>query len=65
MVTDGIYTYPGDHFEMYRTIESICCVMGTNIVLYRSIILQKQTKEQTHEKRDQICGYQRRGVGSG
>ena len=23
----------GDHFEMYRNIESLCCVPGANIVL--------------------------------
>ena len=31
MVTDGNQIYHGDHFEMYRNIESLC-VIGTNIV---------------------------------
>ena len=38
MVTDGNQTYHGDHFEMYRNIESLCCVPETNIVLQVSYI---------------------------
>ena len=26
MVTDYIYTYSGDHFEMFRNIELLCCI---------------------------------------
>ena len=33
MVTDGNQTYCGDHFEMYSSIKSLCCVTGTNAVL--------------------------------
>ena len=33
VVTDDNHAYHGDHFEMYRNIESLCCVPGTNIVL--------------------------------
>ena len=33
MMTDGNRIYHGDHFKMYRDIESLCCVPGTNIVL--------------------------------
>ena len=33
MVTDGNQTYYGDHFKMYRNIESLRCVTGTNTVL--------------------------------
>ena len=40
----------GNHFEMYRNIESLCSITGTNIVW--SIILQKQTNKQTHRKRN-------------
>ena len=43
---------------MSRNIKSLCCVSGTNIVSYRSILLQKETK-QTHRKSDQICGQER------
>ena len=32
MVTDGNQTY-GDHFEVYRNIESLCCIPGSNMVL--------------------------------
>ena len=27
------YIYHGDHFEMYRNIESLCCATGTTVVL--------------------------------
>ena len=41
-----------DHFEMYRNIESLCCVTETN-----SVVGQLYFKnEQTRRKRDQICG---------
>ena len=29
-----IWTYRGDHFEMYRNIQSLCCAMGIIIVLW-------------------------------
>ena len=38
MVTDDNQTYLGDHFEMYRNIESLCRVLGTNIVSQDSYI---------------------------
>ena len=34
MVTDGNYTYHGDYFEMFRSVISLCCAPGTNVVLY-------------------------------
>ena len=61
MMTDGNQTYHSDHFEMYRNIESLCCVPGTNIVL--QISYTSKTNKQTHRKRDEICGYQRWGMG--
>ena len=30
---DHNQTYHGDYFEMYRNIEPLCCVTGTNAVL--------------------------------
>ena len=33
MVTDHNQTYCSYHFEVYRNIESLCCVTGTTIVL--------------------------------
>ena len=30
---------------MHRNTESLCCVTGTNTVLYRSIIIQKQSQK--------------------
>ena len=28
-----IWTYHGDHFEMYRNIQSLCCATGITMVL--------------------------------
>lgn len=40
--------YYGDHFEMYRNIRSLCCIIGVNIVLVGPIIFHKQ--KETHKK---------------
>ena len=40
----------GVHFEMYRNIESLCCVSGTNSVVGQLYFTKKQMK-QTHRKR--------------
>ena len=32
-MTDGNLTYRDGYFVMYRTIESLCCPLGTNKVL--------------------------------
>ena len=40
MVTDSNQTYCGDHFEMYRNIESLCCVTENVSQLY---LKNKQT----------------------
>ena len=61
LVTDGNQIYCGDHFEMYRNIESLCGIPGANIVL--QVNYTSKTNKQTHRKRDQICGYQRWGGG--
>ena len=37
-----------DHFEMYRNIELLCCVTGTNTVLQASYTLK--TSKQIHLK---------------
>ena len=65
--TNGNQTNCGDHFVMYRNIKSLCCVPGTTIVLQVNYTSKtnKQANIQTHRKRDQICGYQRQGVGGG
>lgn len=34
MVTDGDYTYCGEHCIMYRIVESLCCTPEMNITLY-------------------------------
>ena len=51
MATEDNQTYHGDHFEMYRNLESHC----------RSIIFKNK---QTHTERDRICGYHRQKVGA-
>ena len=33
MVTNGNWIYYGDHFVMYKNIESVCCTPETNITL--------------------------------
>lgn len=33
MLTDGNWTYPGDHFIMYTNVESLSCTPETNIIL--------------------------------
>ena len=47
---------------MYRNIKSLCYIPGTNIVLQVNYI-SKTNK--LVEKRDQICGHQRGGLGEG
>ena len=34
MVTDGNYTYQGEHFIIYINVKSLCCTPETNIILY-------------------------------
>ena len=43
----------GVHFEMYRNIESLCCVSGTNSVVDQLYFTNKQVK-QTHRKRSDL-----------
>ena len=37
----------GDHFEMYRDTESLCCITGNNVVLQ----VDYTSKTKTHRKR--------------
>ena len=55
VVTDQNQTYYADHFEMYRNLESLCCVTGTNIVF------QVNYTSKTNSEKDEVCGYQRWG----
>lgn len=32
LVTDGTWTYHGDHFVMYKNIEFLCYALETNIL---------------------------------
>ena len=67
-IVNNCVTRHRDHFEMYRNIESLCCVPGINIVLlvnYTSKTDKSKQTKQIHRKRDQICGYQRQVLGGG
>ena len=57
------WIYCGDYFEVYRRTESPCCVIGTNIELQANHTLR--TKKHTHRNSNQLCGYQRQGMGGG
>ena len=46
---------------MYRNIESLFCNRNSHSVVGQLCFKNKQT----HRKRDQICGYQKQGVGEG
>ena len=61
MLKDCSQTYPLDHFEMYRNIKLLCCVTETNIVL--QVNYTSKTSKKNSQKRDQICGHQKWGVG--
>ena len=61
MVTYFNYTYCGHQFEMYRNIESLCYVTGTNSVVGQFYFKNKLT----HRKTDQICGCQMEVGGGG
>lgn len=39
-------TYNGDHFEIHRNTESLCCITGTNTVLYVNYNSKTHTKEE-------------------
>lgn len=34
MLVDGTWTYCGDHFTMYKNIESQCCIPEINTISY-------------------------------
>ena len=47
MVTYYNYAYYGDHFEMYRNIESLCCAPGNNTVVqlcFENIFIEKEIR---------------------
>ena len=48
MVTDGNSIYRGDHFEMYRDSESLCCITETNMILQVNYTSKKH--KLTHRK---------------
>ena len=52
-------TYYGDYFQMYRNIQSPCCVTGTNTVLQVNYISKKQTNSQ--KKRSDLWSLEAEG----
>ena len=57
MLTYCSWTYPGDHFEMYINIESLCYVTGTN-----SVVGHLYFKNKIIGEKNQLCGYHSQGV---
>ena len=51
MVTYSNQTHPGDHFEIHRNIKSLCCMIGTNIVLQ---VNYTSKKKNTQKKRTDL-----------
>lgn len=47
MVTDGDYTYRGEHFVMYIVVESLCCASEANIILYINYFNKKTGTRKT------------------
>ena len=37
MVMKGNQTYYGDHFAMYTTIKTLCCILETNLLCVNDI----------------------------
>ena len=64
MVINGNWTYCGDHFEMYRNIELLCCIVGINIVLQVSYTSETNTQLIQQKKRSDMR-YQRWVWGKG
>ena len=38
--------YYGDHFEMYRNIESLCCIIGVNSFVGQLYLINKLTENE-------------------
>lgn len=47
-VTDGDYTYCGDHFTVYRNVESLCCIHDINVILHVDYTSIKNMKGSFH-----------------
>ena len=54
MVTHGNQTNCGDHFEIYRNIESECCVPGTNTALQVNHASKTNEQANSHKKRSDL-----------
>ena len=61
MVTDGNYTHCGEHWVMYRIVESLYCTPETNTTLYVthiiSIFLKKVTDSEKWKKNKKCMDY--------
>ena len=51
-MADDNQNYHGDHFEMYRNIESLLCAPGNNIVLQVNYTSITNKQKHSHRKRD-------------
>ena len=67
MVMDVNWTYCGDHFVIYTSVEPLCCTPETNITLYVNFISIKRKKKKIlirnnqMEEMNRAC-YVRRGA---
>ena len=48
---DGDWAYYGNHFTAYTSVESLCCTLETNLMLYVNYTIKKkkEKKEMLHE----------------
>ena len=53
MVTDGDYTYSGEHWIIYNIVESLCCTPETKITSYVNYISILKEKEKRNRESEQ------------
>jgi len=54
METDVNWTYRGDHFLAYANIESLCCTLETNTMLYFNYISTKVNNRKKQKGKEKI-----------
>lgn len=62
MVTDGGYTYHGEHLIIYMTHESLGCSFETNIILYiKYISIKNDLKKIAHKQKKRYQSHKSSG----
>lgn len=59
---DGNYTYPGEHFVIYITVKSLCCIPETDITLYMSTTILKNEIYSYHTIQKSAPWYLLKGI---